>query len=331
MPETADYRVHRGAIDGIDVVQLFDQARDVQVSVAPAIGNMAYEMKVRGKNILWSPFSSPAQLQAQPTFCCIPFLAPWAGRLDGLEYWANGKKYVLNAGLGNLRRDAHQKPIHGLLNFSPLWKVVATGADGSGAWVTSRLEFWRYPDLMAQFPFAQNISLTYRLAGGELEGETEIENLSTEPLPVAIGFHPYLRLDDAPRDQWKIHLAARDHLVLNDLLIPTGERKPVAFAEVQPLAGVSLDDVFGDLVRGADGRARFWVEGKRERITVTYGPKYRMAVAYSPEGRDFICFEPLAAVTDAFNLAHAGVYKDLESIPPGRTWKESFWIAGTGF
>ncbi len=209
--------------------------------------------------------------------------------------------------------------------------MAATGADGGGAWVTSRLEFWRYPDLMAQFPFAQNISLTYRLSGGELEVEAEIENLSTEPLPVAIGFHPYLRLDDAPRDQWKIHLAARDHLVLNDLLIPTGERKPVAFAEVQPLAGLNLDDVFGDLVRGADGRARFWVEGKRERITVTYGPKYRIAVAYSPEARDFICFEPLAAVTDAFNLGHAGVYQDMESIPPGATWKESFWIAGTGF
>ena len=184
---------------------------------------------------------------------------------------------------------------------------------------------------MAQFPFAQNISLTYRLSNGELEVETEIENLSTEPLPVAIGFHPYLRLHDAPRDQWKVHVAARDHLVLNDLLIPTGERQPMEFAEVQPLAGVNLDDVFGDLVRGADGRARFWVEGKRERITVTYGPKYRIAVAYSPESRDFICFEPMAAVTDAFNLAHAGVYKDLESIPPGGTWKESFWIAGTGF
>ncbi len=108
MLEAADYRVHRGAIDGVDVVQLFDQARDVLVSVAPGIGNMAYEMKVRGKNLLWSPFSSPAELQAKPTFCCIPFLAPWANRLDGLEYWANGKKYALNAGLGNLRRDAHR-------------------------------------------------------------------------------------------------------------------------------------------------------------------------------------------------------------------------------
>jgi aldose 1-epimerase len=331
MLEAAEYRVRRGAVDNVEVVQLFDQARDVEVSIAPAIGNMAYEMKVKGKNILWSPFSSPAGLQGQPAFCCIPFLAPWANRLDDMAYWANGKKYVLNAGLGNIRRDAHEKPIHGLLNFSPLWKVVASGADEGSAWATSRIEFWRYPDLMAQFPFSQNISMTYRLANGELEVETEIENLSTEPLPVAIGFHPYLRLEDSPRDQWKVHVAARDHLVLNSFLIPTGERKPVEFAEVQPLAGLNLDDVFGNLVRAADGRARFWVEGKRERITVTYGPKYRIAVAYSPAAHDFICFEPMTAVTDAFNLAHAGIYKDLQSIPPGGTWKESFWIAGTGF
>ena len=331
MLEATEYRATRGIVDDIEVVQLFDTARDVEVSIAPPIGNMAYEMKVKGKNILWSPFSSPAQLKADPTFCCVPFLAPWANRLDGLEYWANGKKYLLNDGLGNLRRDNHGKPIHGLLNFSPLWKVEDVGADTRSAWVTSRLEFWRYPELMAQFPFAQTISMTYRLANGEMQVETEIENLSNEPLPVAIGFHPYLRLDDSPRDQWKVHIAARDHLVLNSFLIPTGERNPMEFADVQPLKGVNLDDVFANLVRGADGLAHFWVEGRRERITVTYGPKYRVAVAYSPAARDFICFEPMAAVTDAFNLAHTGEYKELESIPPGSTWKESFWIAPSGF
>ena len=48
-------------------------------------------------------------------------------------------------------------------------------------------------------------------------------------------------------------------------------------------------------------------------------------------GRDFICFEPMAGITDALNLAHRGLYKELQSIPPGETWQESFWVKPSGF
>jgi aldose 1-epimerase len=97
------------------------------------------------------------------------------------------------------------------------------------------------------------------------------------------------------------------------------------------MQGVQLDDVFGNLVRGPDGRAQFWVEGNKERITVAYGPKFEVAVVYAPPGREFICFEPMAAVTNALSLTHAGIYKELQSIPPGAQWKESFWVTPTGF
>jgi aldose 1-epimerase len=318
-------------VDGIEVLELADATHRIEVSIAPSIGNMAYEIKAGGKNILWFPFHSPADLKAQPAFCCVPFLAPWANRLDDDAYWANGKKYLLNRDLGNVRRDNHQKPIHGLLNFSPAWNVVSVEADARAASATSRLEFWKHPEMMAQFPFAHTITMTYRLHNGEVEVETTLDNLSAEPIPVAIGYHPYFQLNDEPRDRWKVHLAARDHLVLNNLLIPTGESKPVEFADPHPLHVSQLDDVFSNLVRGADGRARFWVEGKKQRISVTYGPKYTVAVVYAPAARDFICFEPMAAITDAFNLAHSGVYKELQSIPAGGQWKESFWITPSGF
>lgn len=62
-----------------------------------------------------------------------------------------------------------------------------------------------------------------------------------------------------------------------------------------------------------------------------YGPKYTVAVVYAPPGKDFICFEPMAAITNAFNLAHAGVYKELQSVAPGGEWRESFWIQPSGW
>jgi aldose 1-epimerase len=92
------------------------------------------------------------------------------------------------------------------------------------------------------------------------------------------------------------------------------------------LSGNQLDDVFTDLIRGQDGIARFWVEGADGKLTVSYGPNYRVAVIYAPPGRDYICFEPMAAVTNAFNLAHDGRYTELQAIRPGGQWQESFWV-----
>jgi aldose 1-epimerase len=39
----------------------------------------------------------------------------------------------------------------------------------------------------------------------------------------------------------------------------------------------------------------------------------------------------MSGVTDAFNLQQSGLYHELQSIPPGQTWEESFWIRPSGF
>jgi aldose 1-epimerase len=68
-------------------------------------------------------------------------------------------------------------------------------------------------------------------------------------------------------------------------------------------------------------------------VEVVFGPKYHAAVVWFPagSGQDFICFEPMAGITDAMNLAQKGLYKDLQYIPPGQSWQESFWIKPSGF
>jgi aldose 1-epimerase len=56
---------------------------------------------------------------------------------------------------------------------------------------------------------------------------------------------------------------------------------------------------------------------------------------YAPEPSTptsgFVNLEPATAITNGMNLAHRGVYKDLQTIPPGQTWEESFWIRPSGF
>ena len=322
-----NYTARQTAVEGVDTVQLADVARKTEVEIAPGVGNMAYKWNVGGRNFLYFPYPDVAAFARRPRLCGVPFLGPWANRLDGDEYWANGKKYLLNPNLGNVGRDGNRKPIHGVLGFSKAWKLAEAKADAASAWSTSKLEFWRHTEMMAQFPFPHTLTMTHRLRDGKLEVETEIENHGNDPMPVGIGYHPYFQLHDTHRDEWHVHFAARDHMVLSPQLIPTGEAKPVEFPDPYSLSAGVLDDVFGGLVRDADGLARFTVEGGRERITVAYGPKYTTAVVYAPRGQDFICFEPMAAITNGFNLAHDGLYKELQSVAPGQKWKESFWLS----
>src|SRR5262249_14011871 len=129
--------------------------------------------------ILYFPYASLDEFRKRPGLSGVPLLAPWANRLDEQAFYANGRKYAFNMELGNVR-GAH--PIHGFLSTATEWQVVEARADGHAAWVTSRLEFFRHPDWMAQFPFAHTIDVTYRLENGALEVATRIQNMSAEPM-----------------------------------------------------------------------------------------------------------------------------------------------------
>ena len=321
------------------LVRLTDAKHQVSVAVAPGVGNVAVEMTVKGQQVLQWPYSSVDEFKAKPRLSGIPFMGPWANRLDEQAFYANGRRFPFDMELGNVRG---QIPIHGFLSYTDQWKVLEAKADASSAWVTSRLEFYRHPLWMKQFPFAHAIEMTYRLQGGLLEVRTRIENLSSDPMPVSVGFHPYFQLTDSTRDEWTIAVAARTHWLLAANKVPTGETQPITQVFPDPatasLKDHDLDHVFGDLVRDSSGGAVMTVKGKSQQLDVIVGPNYRAMVIYAPkpqpgsaQNRNFICFEPMVGITNAMNLAHKGLYKELQSIPPGGVWQESFWVRPRGF
>ena len=314
-----------------DVVQLQDARTQTVVSILPTVGDIVFEMKVKGQNVLRWPYASVEEFKARPALSGIPFLGPWANRLDEQAFYANGRKYAFDMELGNVRGAI---PIHGFLTTNNQWQVVEAKADTASAWLTSTLEFYRQPLWMKQWPFAHTVEITHRLRDGVLEVSTTITNLSAEPMPVAIGFHPYFQLTDSRRDEWTIEVGARTHWLLASNKVPTGETERIErFFQNPPvlLGDRSLDDVFGDLVRDAQGRAVMSVVGKSQRLDIVVGSNFRSVVVWAPRPGEFICFEPMAGVTDAINLAYKGLYGELQSVAPGSTWRESFWVKPSGF
>jgi len=358
------------AIQKGDVVQLTDTKSQTTVSIITSVGNMAYEMKVKGQNVLRFPYASIDDFRAKPTgLHGIPLLAPWANRLDEQAFYANGKRYAFDMQLGNVTGAI---PIHGFMSRTDQWQVVEVKADGKAAWVTSRLDTQKQSAWMKQWPFAHTMDMTYRLQDGTLEVFTRITNHAAEPMPVSLGYHPYYQLTDSPREEWTVAIPARTRWLLSYQKVPTGETESVDKffpGGKGALKDYNLDDVFSDLVKDAQGRSTVTLKGRKQQLDIVQGPNYRSLVIYSPNplntglgsqipppnpnapaqapparGRgaapapanplatpNFICFEPMAGITNALNLAHKGVYKELQYIKPGGTWQESFWIRPSGF
>ncbi len=332
------YSVSVHDVEGHATYHLRDAARQMDVGVVPDMGNIVYTFQDHGKDVI-VPIPSLTGFLKTHWFCCgIPFLAPWADRIDQNYFYFQDKQYRFNESLGNL---LHVPPthfiIHGLLVFDPHWKVVRVGAsDSEGAFITSRLEFYKYPELMAQFPFAQVYEVTYRLKDGKLENITHVINKSASDIPIDYGFHPYLH-PDGPRQDWQVSINATDHWKVDDhtRLIPTGEIEPadalVPHISNFRLGKTFLDDSFSGLVRDPEGHGHFWVQGKTGKIEVIFGKHYGFGHVYAPPGQNLICFEPETGPTNAFNLNHAGKFPGLVVVKPGQTFKAHFWIVPTGF
>ena len=361
-----------------DVVQLRDARSDVTISVLTPVAN-AYEMVIKGHNVIRMAIKSVDEMRERPGLNGIPLLAPFANRLDETAFWANGRKYNLDTENGTVRGPI---PIHGYLSGTGAWKVVEAKADANGAWIVEKLEFYKHPLYMQNFPFAHVLTMTYRLSNGEMEVHLKIDNLAVEPMPVAVGFHPYFQLTDSNRNDWTLNVPAPTHWKLADTKAPNGETEPAdtfwgGDRHAVPMSRFAtrlIDDVFSDLERDGRGRATVSVKGKAQSLAVTLGPKYKTVLVYStvapppppnpnapprppqaqqaapvpvskgppipltattgepaPPARGFVAFEPMVGITNSMNAAQKGQYKELQSIPPGGSWEESFWVKPTGY
>src|ERR1700730_4122843 len=234
----------------VDVVELADATSQMNVSVVWSMSN-AWRIQVKGKDLVRTA-ATLADFQARPGLSGMPLLAPFANRLDQTAFYANGKKYNFDLALGNVRGPI---PSTGYIAGSKAWQLVEVNADQKRAWVTCKLDFYKNPQYMKQFPFAHTITMTYRVSDGALEVHTRLDNLSNESMPVVIGYHPIFELPDGNRDDWTVSVDAKTHWIETPQRPPTGEPQPIEnFFNAAPQAiqlknyGL-IDDVFTDLVR----------------------------------------------------------------------------------
>src|SRR5262245_40036600 len=150
VPMLADAQQYAARRNG-DIVTLEDTKNQTTVSVITSVGNIAYEFKIKGQNVLRFPYASIDEFRSRPAgLHGIPLLAPWANRLDEQAFYANGKRYPFDMQLGNVTGAI---PIHGFMTRTDQWQVIEAKADAKSAWLTSRLDTSKQADWMKQWPF----------------------------------------------------------------------------------------------------------------------------------------------------------------------------------
>jgi aldose 1-epimerase len=125
-------------------------------------------------------------------------------------------------------------------------------------------------------------------------------------VPLCFGFHPYLRLPGVPRSRWRIETPAMRHLLVDDRGLPTGE-SVMQPAASETLGDKAFDDGYDEVAEGAV----FAVSGDGHRIEVRFDHGFPAAQIFAPTAEDLVCFEPMAAPTDAlrrggYRRAHPG-------------------------
>ena len=217
----------------------------------------------------------------------LPLLAPWANRLSGRAYRAAGVTVDLD-GLP-LHVDDNGLPIHGFLVGRPGWSVDRLWVRGDTARVRASTDVEA-----AAFPFAHRIVVTVIASESRLRVDTTIVPTGRRAVPVAFGWHPYLRLPGAPRRRWRLRLPSRRHLALDPLGIPTGSSTPER-SEDNLIGRRTFDDGYGL------GRGRRLVidhDGGRS-IELRCGAGYPFAQLWVPPGKPFVALEPMTAPTNA--------------------------------
>jgi galactose mutarotase-like enzyme len=176
------------------------EAGELTATFLPSVGMTGVSLRLRGREHLALP-GGIDHLRAGGTGG-LPLLAPWANRLASRRYRAAGIAVDLE-GL-RLGTDDNGLPIHGLLVGAAGWRVDRYDVRGRSARLSATIEV----DAPA-FPFPHRINVTVTARDGELGVATTVVPTGRRRVPVAFGWHPYLRLPGVPRRRWRLRLPTR--------------------------------------------------------------------------------------------------------------------------
>lgn len=283
----------------MDIVTLQDGP--VIARFVPHAGMIGISLSDDGAELLGQRRGLDTYISAGKTMG-LPLLYPWANRLSVNTFEPDA---------AGVRTDPNGLPIHGLLAAHPDWEVVSQSAQT----LVAHFDFAAHPELLASFPYPHLLEIAVTLSGRTLTLRTTVTATGGTAVPLCFGFHPYLQIPGVPRGQWWVETPALRHLPVDERGLPTGESTTQPAAR-EVLGDRAFDDGYDQVPHGAV----FAVSAGDRRIQVQFLEGYPAAQIFAPPAEDVICFEPMAAPTDALTRG------DYRTAAPGNPAVASFSV-----
>lgn len=234
----------------------------------------------------------------------IPYANRICGRLSGdgrsVETEILGKKVHLPANAGGRRPGAERYAMHGLVLASRIENLQRRTTAEEDVLLGSL----HAGDFAQRWVSRTELSFANVLRSDSFTLTITAKNVGEERLPMGIGWHPYFTIPSGRREQVRLHLPARQRVIVNDYdeVLPTGEVVAVAGTPYdfslpggRSLGDRFLDDCFVDLQRSAAGEAVAEIVDPAASYglrVVAASPHIKAIQVYAPPDKGFVVLEP---------------------------------------
>lgn len=233
-----------------------------------------------------------------------PLMFPFAGRV-----FHNGHPFQYALG-----RSVFNMPLHGFAYAMP-WQTSDVRSDAAS------LSLSAAASSRELFPFDFRVVARYLLTASQLTVDVTVTHVgpSAQPMPVALGLHPYFTTEGEAAPPALATSAAEEIQVLASGA--AGKASPLLPARNGPVTQPGLSNLI--LARQAAPEARLVFPSRGEALRVSWQPaeRCRYVVLWSREPQRFFCVEPWMGLPDAVTSG-AGV----EWLPEGQSLSVRFTI-----
>lgn len=244
-------------------------------------------------------------------------LYPWPNRLSPEPWSFSGRTAVPSV-------DDHSTgtAIHGLVR----WRPFDIEMVNQNRCVLSLL---LHPS--PEYPFASEIAVAYHLGSLGLTVTATVTNRDDVPIPVGVGFHPYLAVTTSSIEGAELEIPAKAFVATGERMLPTGQILPVAghaqdFTIAKSVSGHELNVTYTELIRDDTGLATVKLrdrDGAMVELQVDRTFPYIQIYTGDelPHGRrrTSIAVEPMTCPPEALRSG-----KDVIVLEPGQHWAGSW-------
>lgn len=244
-------------------------------------------------------------------------LLPYPNRIRGtlsqdgttIETTIDGQQVTLPANWHGKNPGAEVHAMHGLILSSDFKDVKQLNGPAQST-VSALLHAGNFG---GHWLSQTDVSVQMILKDAALDIVVTAKNVGKQPLPMAIGAHPYFEFPSGNRTQARIQVPAQERVLVDnyDNVFPTGQVEPVkgtpydfTAAGGKPLGSLFLDECFTNLQRDAEGMVIVNITDPAANYGVrvmALSPDIKAIQVYAPPDKNFVAVEPQFNLSDPYN------------------------------